>query len=35
MLQETRNLGIGMVWGTLLAIPLWMALIGWVQILAG
>lgn len=35
MLQENRNWGIGMVWGTLLSLPLWMALIGWYQILTG
>lgn len=35
MWHETRGLGNGMIWGTLLSIPLWMALIGWYQILIG
>lgn len=33
-MEETRNLSAGMLWGALLSIPLWMALIGWIQILA-
>lgn len=33
-MEETPNLTAGMLWGTLLSIPLWMALVGWIQIMA-
>lgn len=33
-MQETGNIGAGVLWGILLSIPLWMAMIGWLQILS-
>lgn len=35
MVQDSRSLVMGMAWGTLLSVPLWISLIGWYQILLG
>lgn len=29
---EEGNFAIGMAWGTLLSIPLWISIIGWIRL---
>ncbi|WP_267908727.1 hypothetical protein [Paenibacillus alkalitolerans] len=32
-MKDANNITIGLIWGTLLSIPLWMSLIGWIQLI--
>lgn len=31
MYEEEGNLAVGLMWGILLSIPLWMSLLGWIR----
>jgi len=34
MEENTNQLAVGMVWGTTLSIPLWIAFFGWIKLLS-
>lgn len=34
MEENTNQLAVGMVWGTTLSIPLWIAFFGWLKLLS-
>ncbi|WP_272913730.1 hypothetical protein [Halalkalibacter okhensis] len=34
MFYEEENLGVGLFWGILLSVPLWLSLWGWIKLVS-